>query len=236
MLRIVAPTIAGLLLTAVFALENAHAQPGSGGSPGGTPGSTPATDGGTIIGTPTTELGKANSWVIRSATQGIAICIYEDPVLFVQCANIRFYARTPSSFVGKTTPVTYKPDGSQTETTVNLETIYVRLESVPDKLGRFAHYSMNYFPEGYEPNGTPKGTKVQIGKIRFNGGANGRISSDVAVRLSTTVRPSTASSTSPCDEPPVDDIGEEEAVVVSATNVPGLAFPLTPVPATNTSE
>lgn len=230
MLRIVAPTIAGLLLTAVFVLENAHAQSGSGGSASGTPGSGLSNaDTGSVFGSPPSDASKANCWVFRSPTQGMAVCAFEDPVFLVPSATLRLYTRNASGFTGKTTTVKYKETPASPETTLNLDTISVRLEEVRDTLGRVTHHNMNYFPQGYNSDGSPKGVKVDIGKLKYNRGNNARVSSDVSVRLGQSVRPS-----NPCDEPPLDDVGEEEEVAISSTNVPGLAFALTPVAASST--
>jgi hypothetical protein len=230
MMRIVAPTIAGLLLTAVFALENAHAQLSSGGSASGTPGTGLSNaDTGSVFGSQPTDASKANCWVFRSPTQGMAVCVFVDPVFVVPSATLRFYSRSASGFTGKTTAVTYKETPTSPDTTLNLDTISVRLEEVRDTLGRVTHYNMNYFPQGYNTDGSSKGVKVVIGKLKYNSGNNARVSSDVSVRLGQSVRPS-----NPCDEPPLDDVGEEEEVAISSTNVPGLAFPLTPVAASST--
>jgi len=228
MLRIVAPTIAGLLLTVVFVNQNVCAQPGSGGSPGGaTPGSGLSNaDTGTIFGSLPSATNKANCWLTRSATQGMAVCVYEDPMFLVPTATVRFYSRISSGFTGKTTTVTYKATPTSPDTAVTLDTISVRLEEARDSLGRVTHYNMNYFPDGYNPDGSPKGVKVEIGKLKYNRGNNARVSSDVSVRLGRTVRPLID-----CDEPPLDDIGEEEELTVSSANVPGMTFPLTAVSA-----
>jgi hypothetical protein len=229
MMRIVAPTIAGLLLTAVFALENAHAQLGSGGSTGGTSGSgLSSADTGSVFGSQPSDASKANCWVFRSPTQGMAVCAFEDPVFLVPSATLRLYSRSASGFTGKTTAVKYKETPNSPETTLTLDTISVRLEEVRDTLGRVTHHNMNFYPQGYNTDGSPKGVKVDIGKLKYNRGNNARVSSDVSVRLGQSVRPS-----NPCDEPPLDDIGEEEEVAISSTNVPGLAFPLTPVAASS---
>ena len=230
MLRKVAPTIAGLLLTTVFALENAHAQTGSGGSPGSTPGSGLSNaDTGSVFGSAPSDASKANCWVIRTPTEGMAICVFEDPVFLVRSATLRMYSRSPSGFTGKTATIKYKETPSSPETTLTPETVNLRLEEVRDDMERVTHYNMNFFPDGYNPNGSPKGVKVVIGKLKYNRGNNARVSSDVSVRLSPSIRPA-----NPCDEPPLDDIGEEEEVAISSANVPGMTFPLTPVAVTNT--
>lgn len=195
-----------------------------GGNVAGGSGSTTTTvstgaDTGSIYGTPCTSPDKANCWVIRTYNTATAVCVYEDPVFHVPMANLRNYTKNSTGFTSQNTTVTLPAPAN---TTQSLDVVKVRLEEVRDSLGRVTFYNMNYYPDGYNTDGTPKGTKVAIGKMKFGKGSHGRGSSDVTIRLGSSVRPTA----NPCDEPPLDDLGEEEEIPVSSSKVPGLLLPL----------
>jgi hypothetical protein len=226
------PLVCSFLIVCFVVTSSAFCQVSPGGSGGGTPGTaggttnTPVPDTGTVFCTPNPATGKVNCWVIRNFSTASAISIFEDPVFSVPSAKIRNYVKNPSGFSAQNTTVTYTTAATPpTTVTQSLDVISVRLEEVRDTLGRVTYYNMNYFPEGFNPDGSPKGVKVLIGKLKFSRGSDGRSSSDISIRFGAAVRPS-----NPCDEPPLDDLGEEEEVPAVSGKAPELTLSLTPSP------
>lgn len=219
-------TVLAVSLTVVSLASTSWGQLSGGGSTGGsTGGTTGSADTGTILSLPTTSVGKGNSWVSRSTGSAVAVTAYEDQFR-VLSANVRQYSLTTAGYTSQST----KLKNGAVE--YDLQVVPVRLEKVEDALGRLKHYNMVYYPSGYDPMGVPVGAKVMVGWLKFYRGNNGRTSSDVIIRFhSNVVR---ATSVSPCDEPPADDMGEEEEVVQSVPHTPGASLPLAPAAKTAT--
>lgn len=213
-------TVFAVSLTIVSFASTSWGQLSGGGTAGGsTGGTTGSADTGTILSLPTANLGRVNSWVSRSTGTAVAVTAYEDQFR-VLSANIRQYTLTTAGYTSQSTKI---KNGA---VEYDLQVVPVRLEKVEDTLGRLRHYNMVYYPSGYDPMGAPLGAKVLVGWLKFYRGNNGRVSSDVIIRFhSNVVR---TNPVSPCDEPPVDDMGEEEEVVQSVPHTPGASLPLVP--------
>jgi hypothetical protein len=200
------------------------AGPGAGGTGGAS-----NADTGSLINSSSSSTDKSMTWVSRSYTDASAMRIYQtfDGLLV---ANIRTYNRSGANFVGKTTTITYDdPNVTPTVRVVApVEVVKVELKEVKETTApyRLLHYNLMYYPLGFDSSEIPQGNPVRIGKVRFNRGVNGRNSSDVSLKFGPPVKPN------PCDEPPLDDIGEEEEVAfvvnngTSDPNVPGTSLPL----------
>ena len=144
------------------------------------------------------------------STVGLAGMVYQE--IDGLHAKLRRYSKEPQQepehYLSKTT--TIKPQGGNP---IPLSTVPVKLTAVSGHPGT---YSMTY--EGVSP-------VVDIGYLRFVAGNTGRASSDVIVRLNKTTVDGVT--TDPCNEPPIDDMGEEEDIAVGANSSPGPSLPLT---------
>ena len=161
-------------------------------------------DTGTIVNTVATEPLKIGAWVARSESTAIAVRIYEDGT--IKKAKIRRYELVDGEFSDVTTKFK-KSDGSETAPVAVFETTLVL------KAGYANTYELMYPVEA---------TPVRIGYIRFYKGNQGRTASSAAIRLEAAV---VVGATNPCDEPPIDDIGEEEFINATASSAPSAAIP-----------
>lgn len=159
-------------------------------------------DTGTIVNTVATEPQKIGAWVARSESTAIAVRIYEDGN--TKKAKIRRYKLEDGEFISVMTKFK-KSDESETGPVAVFETTLI-----PNT--RHANtYELMY---------TVEGAPVRIGYIRFYKGNQGRTASSAVIRLEKVV-----GAMNPCDEPPIDDIGEEEVINANDSSAPSIAIP-----------
>lgn len=172
--------------------------------------------------------GRINCWVARTGRRAVSVSIYEDGGK--KMAKLRLYtkpATEPEEYSGVNTVIPIP--GSATPDDVRV---------VPVELVEVASRP-NTFEMKYEKRVDTTITVVNLGFLTFSPSVNGRASSDVIVRFKGEVKAAntavfgTSTSTNPCDEPPDDDIGEEEEIPPGFTPVgeqptaPGSSLPLT---------
>ena len=149
--------------------------------------------------------GKVNCWISRNESGALALSVYEDGSILY--GKFRQYEKKEENFTSKSTQITL-PDST---TTNEISIVVVRL--VP-KQSFTDTYEMIY-----DTTAAPAAPSVSIpvGFVRFVRGKTGRSSSDAVIRLGSKV----VGSTNPCDKPPIDDVGEEELMAVSAISNKG---------------
>ncbi len=205
-----------LALVTMFAFSGSivSAQVGVGGNTNPLPAIDP--DCGSLDSSPASSSGFINCWISRNNSRAIAIHIYSETVNgeIVRKAKFRQYNKGEESYSSTETKI-YSYDSSSTGTEVGKGSIItVTLE----KVNNTSHPNM--FKMVYESNA---GQKYDIGLINFVRGNKGRPASKVLVKLSNKTKDGikvTPNSTSnPCDEFPVEDIGEEEEIAQSQAQV-----------------
>jgi hypothetical protein len=149
--------------------------------------------------------GKVNCWISRNDIGALALSVYEDGSNLV--GKFRQYSKGDENFSTKSTQIML-PDS---KTTAPISIVVVRLV----KNTTFADtYDMIYDTTA---TATAPSVSVPVGFVRFVRGKTGRPSSDAVIRLGSKV----VGSTNPCDKPPIDDVGEEELMAVSALSDKG---------------
>lgn len=191
-----------------------YAQPGGGAGPAPTPIAKP--DEGTIENSPASESSLLNSWVSRSNNEAIAISVYKDSTQQL-VGKLRRYSKGSEDYREMNTQIQL-PDSS----TLPAQQV------VPFKLDRL---TSNKHPDVFSMMFTPPtGNPIRIGYLSFIRGNKSRDASSVVIRLDHNVVVGTIN---PCDEPPIDDIGEEEEIYRSpdsnfGVNAPGASVRLIP--------
>ncbi len=170
-----------------------------------------------IVNGSVTISGKLNAWTARNPDRALSVHVYMDGLDIK--ANLRQYVLNTEFdiFAKRDTVLTFGG------------TPLPAMEYVPVKLmlvaGTSATYSMVY---------NDNGTERPIGWIRQVSGSGGRSTVDVIIRIKpgvTNIPTGTSTGTGTgCDEPPADDMGEEElmsSVGTSNPRVPARNLPLT---------
>jgi hypothetical protein len=167
-------------------------------------GPVPVPDPGTISNGPA-EPNRVKCWVARTGNRALAVSIYANGT----AAKLRLYKKEIDGYLGLNIKIPIPGEQPQTEVFV-----VVVLEPYSNK--------PNTFEMKFLKQQNTSTTAISVGYITFLPSVNGRTSSDVVVRLRESVRGANpeaygTSSTNPCDEPPTDDIGEEEQIDFGAT-------------------
>lgn len=203
--------LACALLCNSFA-TNASAQLGGGTGPTPTPVLIP--DDKTIENSPATNANQVNCWVSRSNNEAIAVSVYTDSNLQL-VGKLRRYTKGDEEFEDKDTEIKLTPTTTSTP-----------LKVVPFKLERETSVK---FQDVFKMMYTPAtGDPVRIGYLSFVRGNKSRLSTSVVIRMDHTT---VVGAINPCDEPPIDDIAEEEEIRRGPTtsfgeNAPGASLPL----------
>ena len=169
-------------------------------------------DTGDITGSPASP-GRVKCWVSRSSTGAVAISVFEDGTTL--SAKFRRYSKEEEEYSQIKTKIQTPPTtpGGTPTTIQELSTVPVRLVAVT---GVTDTYTMIY------DSLTPE-VQLPVGFVKFVRGNNQRASSDVVVRFK-----NIEGAIDPCNQPPIDDIGEEEEVPVGlSANAPGPSLPFT---------
>ena len=155
--------------------------------------------------------GRINCWVARTGTRAVSVSVYEEAGK--KMAKLRLYTRpiTEPEEYGAVNAKIPVPTGTTPD---DKPVVQVALAEVTGK--------PNTFEMKYEKKIGTTTTEVSIGYLTFSPSAKGRISSDVVVRLKSNVKAANQevfgpSVTDPCNQPPDDDIGEEEEIAPGFT-------------------
>lgn len=173
-----------------------------------------ASESGTLANEASSNAGKIKCWVMRSGDDAFALNI--QPVPFGN--GLRAFLRQYEKAAGGTgyTPVPIKlqtqPVGTDPEEFT--DPIEVSLEQKMTASG-ITYYTMSYGSGA---------SAFSIGAVRFLEGNGGRASSDVVVRFDPDKMKSVQRD--PCNEPPADDMGEEEEVLQDGSFLPLKAPPV----------
>ncbi len=197
---------AAIVLVFASFVPNVSAQPGGGPGPSPTPVLAP--DDKTIENLPAPTSNLVNCWVSRSNSEAIAVSVYKDSTQQL-VGKLRRYNKGFEDFREKDTQIRL-PDSTilPAEKIVSFKLEKLTSDKFPDV------YNMMYTP--------PTGSPIQIGYISFIRGNKTRLSSSAVIRLNDKV---VVGVTNPCDEPPIDDLGEEEAISRAPTNPFGINAP-----------
>lgn len=197
---------AAIVLVCGSFVPNVSAQPGGGPGPNPTPVAAP--DDKSIENLPAPTSTQVNCWVSRSNSEAIAVSVYMDSTQQL-VGKLRRYNKGIEDFREKDTQIKL-PDS----------TILPAEKIVPFKLERL---SGSKFPDVFNMMYTPPtGNPIQIGHMSFIRGNKTRFASSVVIRLN---HARVAGVSDPCDEPPNDDIGEEEAINRAPTATFGVNAP-----------
>lgn len=186
--------------------STAIAQPGGGTTP--LPSVGP--DNGTVLNSSTENANTINAWVSRSKSSAIAIHIFEvtNPTTNekVLKANLRQYADGLEVYPVTTTTITNNGVGLASNSIIP-----VKLVNAPSARTD-EHYKLIYT--------AADNTEYEIGTLTFVRGSVNRPSSKVNIKLynKTGGVKVTPGGINPCEEPPIEDIGEEMLVAPSPTN------------------
>jgi hypothetical protein len=155
--------------------------------------------------------GRINCWVARTGTRAVSVSVYEEAGK--KMAKLRLYTKPtidPEEYsaVSAKIPV---PTGTTPDEITVVPVALVEVTSKP-----------NTFEMKYQKKVGATTTEVSIGYLTFSPSTNGRMSSDVVVRLKSNVKAANQevfgpSVTDPCNQPPDDDIGEEEEIAPGLT-------------------
>lgn len=161
-----------------------------------------------------------NCWISRNAERAVAIHVYTENSQLK--AKLRQYAWDGESYGSTTTTIK-----KGAETLISTAVIPVSLVAEPSTKYTGLYKMVLSVTSG----GTV--TDYDIGYVNFFRGKKGRAASKVSVTLTTknggtTVTPSAGN---PCDEPFIDDIGEEEEIVKSPTIANAPTNFVAPIPA-----
>jgi len=167
--------------------------------PGSTPGPIVAPEGpdtGSIVGSPASSVYNVKCWISRSENGATAVSVFDDGG--VLRAKFRRYEKKEEDYRTRLTkflpPIV--PPATVSPMVTPVETVLVKLVAVA---GYADTYDMIYE--------VPMSTlSFSVGQARYVRGNRSRGSSDVVVRF----RNIEGVSADPCNEPPVDDMGEEE--------------------------
>jgi hypothetical protein len=174
-------------------VTTASAQPGGGTGP--TPAPITAPDDKSVENLPATNSSNLNCWVSRSNNEAIAISVYRDSSLQL-VGKLRRYSKDAEEFRAIETEIKL-PDAT---TLPAQKVLLVKLDRVANTKHQDI-FSMMFTP--------PSGVPIRIGYLSFIRGNKTRLSSSVVMRMDHTT---VVGSVNPCDEPPIDDIGEEEEI------------------------
>jgi hypothetical protein len=203
------------MLASMFLTASGSAQ-GLGGS------TTTVIPPGSIKNASTTTAGKINAWVARTVGQHAIALHIGDTAPLTGTFRQYSYNEDDEKFIAAATSLRLV-NGTE----VNLPVVPFELERYSfEKNGRtIVSYKILYSP-------SPGADKEIIGYVRFNKGNFERKSSDLIIRLlgQAIANNGTATLTAagPCDEPPADDVGEEE-LIFGNPNAPGTELPAQPV-------
>lgn len=201
------------LLVAVFLVACAApfslAQPGGGTTP--VPALNP--DCGSVLATPLDDNpGFINCWISRNSTRAIAVHIFKEGEGANEKikANFRQYTRGEESFESTYTQI---ENNGTVITPLNTAVINVTLVAV----------THNQHPSMYKMVYTKDNTDYVIGHLNFVKGNKGRPASKVSVKLKVPKQGDMGikvipNSGDPCEEMPIEDIGEEEMIARSSAN------------------
>ncbi len=168
-------------------------------------------DTGAIISSPPSSQNNVKCWVSRSGTGAVAVSIFEDGTTL--SAKFRRYSKEEEEYSSKKTKILFPPVPPATSSTTSIElaTVPVRLVEIAGQEGT---YDMIY------DSAAPLAS-FSVGYVRYVRGNNQRASSDVVVRFK-----NIEGAIDPCNQPPIDDMGEEEEMPhgLSAT-APGPSLP-----------
>lgn len=166
----------------------------------------PPESAGTVINSAASDPSKASYWVFRTPNDAVAINIYK-----ITGPN----AKTTANLM------IYAPDLNGFERLANIQVdVNGTVQTIPNVLPvDLVEKTYTNGGKYYEMNYNHSGTIVKIGALRFREGSNGRGSADVQVRFDPTTLKSIRR-INPCDEPLVDDMGEEEELEADPVRVP----------------
>ncbi len=158
---------------------------------------------GTMINSAASSPTKAKYWVFRTDKDAVAIHIANKigpkpktvAYLMVYSPGVSGFQRLANIQVEVNGTVQNIPD-------------MLEVDLVPKASGK--HFEMMY---------TNNANTVKLGVLRYREGSNGRASSDLQVQLDSAVLKSVVRG-NPCDEPLVDDMGEEEELEQDAVLIP----------------
>ncbi len=173
---------------------NAHAVDPAKPAPGGS---------GTMINSAASSPTKAKYWVFRTEKDAVAIHIAN---------KIGPKPKTVAYLM------VYSPGVSGFQRLANIQVeVNGTVQNIPDMLEVDLVPAANgkYFQIMYNE----KGNTAKLGVLRYREGSNGRESSDLQVQLDSAVLRSVVRG-NPCDEPLVDDMGEEEELEQDAVLIP----------------
>jgi hypothetical protein len=165
------------------------------GGTGPTPTPVTAPDDKTVENLPATNTSNLNCWVSRSSNEAIAISVYRDSNLQL-VGKLRRYSKEDEEFRAVETVIKL-PDAT---TLPSQKVLPVKLERVVNTK------HPDIFNIMFTP---PSGVPIRIGYLSFIRGNKSRLSTSVVIRMdhTTVVGP-----INPCEEPPIDDIAEEEEI------------------------
>ncbi len=177
----------------------------------------PPSSAGSIVNETPAEPGKIGAWVFRTGDDGLALNVQPIPFSPKIRGYLRQYTRTALGYTP--TDIKLQVDPTAGAVPANLGSTGIELSMEPKTSNGVEYFELTYLATG--------GVSVKVGAVRYVNGNSGRGGSDVVLRVNTNLKSVTRS---PCDEPPLDDMGEEEILDQSASTLP-----LTAV-ATETSE
>ena len=188
------------LLGVAFVATTSFGQGGVGG-PGGSSGP------GSIVNENPSEPGKIGAWVFRTGDDGLALHV--QPVAFSTKykGSLRQYTKTNLGYTPTDLKLQIDPTAGAAPENLGNQGIEVSVE--PKTSNGVPYFELTYTPMG--------GTPVKVGAMRFLSGSSGRSGADVVLRVNANLK---SVSRDPCDEPPLDDMGEEEILDQSAATLP----------------
>jgi hypothetical protein len=180
------------------------------GQPGPTPEPTIDPDSGSILSNaPANPASNINCWISRSSDRAVAVFVYGEPAQLR--ANIRQYLYNGESYSSTTTKIMNGTTQLTDQAVISVKLVTVASTKYP------LLYKMVFTSN---IGGTP--ADYDIGYLNFVRGNKQRPSSKVSISFASSKDPATGikvtpSAGNPCDEPIIDDIGEEEEIAKSPT-------------------
>jgi len=162
---------------------------------------------GSIVNETPTEPGKIGAWVFRTGDDGLALNIQPIPFSSKFKGYLRQYTKTALGYTP--TDIKLQVDATAGTAPANLGNLGIEVSMEPKTSNGVEYFDLTYLATG--------GTVVKVGAVRFVDGSAGRTGADVVLRVNANFKSVTRN---PCDEPPVDDMGEEEILDQSASTLP----------------
>jgi hypothetical protein len=184
-------------------------------------GQTPASGAGSVVSETPSEPGKIGAWVFRTGDDGLALNVQPVPFSTKYKGYLRQYKKVGDVYTP--TDIKLQVDDTGGTPPANLGDQGIEVSIVPKETTgslQIPYYELTYL--------APGGVTVKVGAMRFLNGNAGRSGTDVVLRVNSKLK---SLSRNPCDEPPIDDMGEEEILDQSASTLP-----LTAVAATTIEE